>query len=246
VRGASLANQALSILAERIESGVYPGKSQLPPEQVLAAEFNVSRATIRSALGALAERGLVVRRHGVGTFVSQIARLANPLNEAEDFGHMIARSGCAAAVQFVRVTLNPPEPAVAEALRLAPGAHALEACKVFTADGQPVIYCINTVPVAILGEPLAAEALHDPQATEPLFDVLEQRCGRRTEYQIARLRAERARDCRFPDLALAPDTPLLYIEEVGYTADDTPIWHSHEYFPNSHMTFELVRDRVRR
>ncbi|MFN8500386.1 GntR family transcriptional regulator [Kouleothrix sp.] len=246
VRGASLVEQTVAILLERINSGVYARAAQLPPEHMLAAEFNVSRATIRSAIGVLAERGMVLRRHGVGTFVSQIPRLANPLNEAEDFSYMIARGGCAPGVRFVQVELAPPEPAVAAALALLPGQRALRSCKVFTADGEPVIFCVNTVPEHVLGEPLAAEALREPQLIEPLFDMLERRCGRRTQHQLAKIRAARARECRFPELALAPDTPLLFIEEVGFTADEAPIWHSYEYFPNSFMTFELVRERVRR
>jgi GntR family transcriptional regulator len=246
IRSTSLAEQAVAILIERIRGGVYPAGTQLPPEHELAAAFGVSRATIRSAIGVLAERGLVVRRHGVGTFVSQIPRLANPLNEAEDFGVMIARSGSAPGVHFVQVQMAQPAPAVAAALGLAPADEALLSSKIFTADGEPVIFCLNTVPVRVLGAALAAEALREPQLLEPMFDVLEQRCGQRTERQVAKIQATSARDCPFPDLALAPETPLLLIEEVGYTADAAPIWHSYEYFPHSHMTFELVRERARR
>jgi len=45
VRSASLADQVLDILVERIRSREYPPESQLPPENDLATEFNVSRAT---------------------------------------------------------------------------------------------------------------------------------------------------------------------------------------------------------
>ena len=190
IRGASLAAQALEILTDRIRRGVYPSGARLPPENQLAAEFNVSRATIRSAMTALAQQGLVARRHGVGTFVSQLARLTNPLNEAEDFGYMIGRSGAAPGVRFVRVELARPEPAVAAALQIDAGESALRSYKIFTADGEPVIYCVNTIPTRILGEGLAQAALRDPGVIEPLFDLLERRCGQRTEYQIARVQPQ--------------------------------------------------------
>jgi GntR family transcriptional regulator len=245
VRGASLAAQTLEILSDRIRHGVYPAGAQLPPENQLAAEFSVSRATVRSAMTALAQQGLVARRHGVGTFVSQISRLANPLNEAEDFGNMIARSGAVPAVKFLRVEIGQIEPATAAALQLGPDDQALRSYKMFTADEAPVIYCVNSIPLPILGEELARDALRDPSVIEPLFDLLERRRGQRTEYQIAKVQPEIAHDCDFPNLPLEPNHPVLFLEEVGYNASELPLWHSRSYFPKGQMSFDLIRYRVR-
>jgi GntR family transcriptional regulator len=53
-------------LAERIESGGLQAGERLPPERELARSLGVSRMTVRQALGALAERGLVDRGGGAG------------------------------------------------------------------------------------------------------------------------------------------------------------------------------------
>src|SRR5688500_19945056 len=42
----------------------------LPPERDLAEELAVSRITVRKAIEGLVEEGLLVRRQGSGTFVS--------------------------------------------------------------------------------------------------------------------------------------------------------------------------------
>ncbi len=60
-------------LASRIHDGHWPVGLTLPPEVLLCQEFGVSRQTMRHAMLALSERGLIVRRRGVGTRV--IARL---------------------------------------------------------------------------------------------------------------------------------------------------------------------------
>ncbi len=56
-------------LRERIRDGAYKAGSALPSERHLVDEFKVSRTTIRRALAALAEDGMVRAQAGSGTFV---------------------------------------------------------------------------------------------------------------------------------------------------------------------------------
>ena len=149
VRGTSLAQQAQDILTDRIKNGVYPSKSQIPPENELAAEFNVSRATIRSAISALVERGLIVRRHGIGTFVSQRSDLSNPLNEAIDFNELIAGNGFKPGIRTIKTRLLVPAGKILTALNLGPDQQVLQGYKIFTADQEPLIYCINSLPTMV-------------------------------------------------------------------------------------------------
>ncbi len=207
IRPASLAQQVLQILLDRIRQGVYPPGSQLPPENQLATEFAVSRATVRSAVETLAGRRLIVRRQGVGTFISRLSGLENPLNEAMDFAEWIAGAGYQPGYHFARVAVVPAGEHLGAALALPADARVLQTYKVFTADGEPVIYAINHIPVAVLGPALAEQAVADPCMTEPLFDFLEQRCGERSEYSIASVRAELAANCPFPGFDAKPGTP---------------------------------------
>jgi GntR family transcriptional regulator len=247
VRGKSLSAQTEEILIERIKNGVYPPGSQIPPENRLAEEFEVSRSTIRTAISTLAAQGLLVRRHGLGTFVSQRSNLSNPLNEAIDFNHLIANNGFAPAVRYVQTQLVTPKPEIATALNIEPGQPALQEYKVFSADDEPVIYCINILPAHWFDEALLQEIVDTPQITEPLYDFLEQRAQQQINFFIAKVRAEIARNCVFPELSLDPTVPVLTIEEVAYSAEETPLCYTLEYFPsNSGMSFELTRRRVRK
>ena len=54
----------------RIESGSLREGDRLPSEEQLAATMKASVGTIQKALQQLAHRGLIVREHGRGTFVS--------------------------------------------------------------------------------------------------------------------------------------------------------------------------------
>lgn len=55
---------------EAIGSGMLLPGDQLPPEKDLAADLNISRATLRNAWAYLEKTGVLSRRQGAGTFVA--------------------------------------------------------------------------------------------------------------------------------------------------------------------------------
>src|SRR5215470_13900354 len=71
------------LLAESIRRAVREGRlkpgEQLPSEPELAESLGVSRSTLRDALRILVSEGTLLRRRGVGTFVS-----TDPLMSIQD------------------------------------------------------------------------------------------------------------------------------------------------------------------
>jgi GntR family transcriptional repressor for pyruvate dehydrogenase complex len=63
------------VITEQLESMILDGTllagQKLPPERELALEFDVSRPSLREAIGNLQARGLVERKQGGGTFVNR-------------------------------------------------------------------------------------------------------------------------------------------------------------------------------
>ncbi|MCI6858956.1 MAG: GntR family transcriptional regulator, partial [Eubacterium sp.] len=59
-------------IAGKIESGIYPGGSQLPLETELCEEYGVSRITIKKATDQLVQLGLITKRRGSGSFVKEM------------------------------------------------------------------------------------------------------------------------------------------------------------------------------
>jgi GntR family transcriptional regulator len=244
VRQASLALQTEQILRDRLHDGELAPGDRLPPEHELASEFGVSRATVRAAITGLVRRGLVVQHHGVGNFVAVGTQLTNNLSEAVDLTSLLQRNELTPEIVFDEVAITQADHHVAEALRLDDGAPILESSKRFIADDTTLIYVVNSIPVAILGDDLAADVVQRPEATEPLFQFLEESAGVSTSSQLARIEAELGTDVDHPAAHLAADVPVLRLEEVGYTAATTPIWHSHSWYPPGSMSFELIRHRT--
>jgi GntR family transcriptional regulator len=247
IRQQPLSQQIEQILVERIHGGAYPPDSRLPAEVELATEFKVSRATIRSALSTLSTLGLVVRRHGAGTFVTRLPRISDPLDQAIDFQELISAHCCDPTIEYVYSGLEPAGKAIAAALQIPNDAKALVAHKVFKADGEPMIYCINTLPAGLFSPQRQEELAARQELLEPIYQVIEEETGLRVEYIVAHVRPTTARQCRFyTPLPVPAHTPVLAIDEVSYTAEGRPVFHTLEYHPENKMSFSLIRRRLRR
>jgi len=74
----SVVDRCTAAIREAILSGDIPVGSTLPPERRLAAQFDVHRGTVRSALDRLGEEGLLDVRQGRGYRVKDYRRSAGP------------------------------------------------------------------------------------------------------------------------------------------------------------------------
>ncbi len=73
--GSSRTHEVAAALRSRITQGELRAGMRLPSERTLAAQLNVSRVTVVRALTRLRLDGLLVTRHGAGTFVAATDRL---------------------------------------------------------------------------------------------------------------------------------------------------------------------------
>jgi GntR family transcriptional regulator len=235
------AQQVVQILTDRIRSGEYVPEERLPSEDGLAEELGVSRTTIRSALDVLAAQHVVFRRHGVGTFVSTLSRIANPLNQAVLFQDLIRSNGYEPGIRWLSVRVIKADAALAKSLQIAPEHATLEIRKVFTADGEPVIYCVNYVPFWVLGQPLLEEVLADPTVEEPLFDFLASRCDHGAVYFVATICPELFGESDIELSGVDGSLPTLRIDEIGYDEQERPVVRSIHHYPGSRMNFVFVR-----
>jgi DNA-binding FadR family transcriptional regulator len=64
-----------SWLREEIVSGRISLGAKLPGEEALKRSFGVDRSVVRRAVQLLREEGIVVTRHGVGSFVAAVPQL---------------------------------------------------------------------------------------------------------------------------------------------------------------------------
>jgi len=243
IRQPSLADQVQRILIDRIKVGVYPPSSQLPPENELIEEFNVSRATLRSAFSKLEERNLIQRRQGVGTFVSKQLSIANPLYQMIDYDDRIAMQGFKSGFTQLDTRIVGTDAGIADKLAIEVGAKSLRIEKVWTADDQPIIYIVNHIPLWVFEGHFSQDELTQPGLTEPFFQFFRQECKIPVDHLTSCLLPQIVENCDLPDefSAEAPNTPVLVIEDVGFTSEGKPVFYSLEHLLGAASKFETIR-----
>jgi len=243
VQNNSLTDQVENILIGRIKEGFYPAGGKLPSEIELAQELNVSKATIRSALAVLTSNGFIVRRHGIGTFVSQRAVLSNPLDLSHDFLSLISENGYKADFTEVYSRVILPDQVVREKLELEADQRVFEVHKIFTADGEAVIYSHNYIPEWLYQEQLSEEEILVPKSTEPFFSFFQNVCGQEMDYYLSDVQVGLTTE--YPAIAdlMGVDEclPMLVIDEVGYSTEGLPLNYAIEYFFGNTVIFSLRR-----
>jgi GntR family transcriptional regulator len=135
----SLRHRIADGLRERLLAGELKAGAQLPSEPELARSLGVSRSSLRAAIALLEADGLLRRRHGSGTFVTDRPLLRNDLSHNFGVSEMIAATGLDPGTAHARAAREPAPADVAAAFGIAPGTPLSALHRVRTANGKPVV-----------------------------------------------------------------------------------------------------------
>src|SRR6218665_2516766 len=98
-------------IEEAIHRGAISPGDALPSERDLATKVDVSRVTVRKAVLQLVKDGVLVQRHGSGTFVApQTQRVEQSLSQLTSFTEDMARRGMAVRAEWLDRGLSLPSP----------------------------------------------------------------------------------------------------------------------------------------
>jgi GntR family transcriptional regulator len=202
------------VLRHQIHAGAYD--DGLPGELELAAEFSVSRNTIRAALTVLKNEGLIDRGPRVGTRVAQRKydhRLDVLLGLKETFkGYGEVRNEVRAAM-----TVAAP-PSVAQRLRLQPGQQVVFVERLRYLGGLPL-----SLDLTYLAPDIGTEVLTHPLESNDVFALVEQVSGHRLGSASLALEAIPADAHSAAALQVPDGAALLMLERLTSLDDGTPV-----------------------
>lgn len=219
--------QALTELLERSEPGEV-----LPSEPRLAEQLGVSRATLREAMSALEDRGMIVRRQGVGTYVPPTIIEAG-LEELVSIESMAARVGLDVEMGESEIQHRSADPDEAKLLGVD---QVVEIRRVILAEGEPVAYLVDTIGKGLIPDSVLAKKFHGS-----VLDLLLDRGKPQLEYSRSEISATAAEGFVANRLGVSIGSVLLCFEASLFTRDGKIVDRSESYFLPGTFKFHVVR-----
>jgi GntR family transcriptional regulator len=203
------------VLEVAIQTNVLKHGEALPPERDIADHANVSRVTVRKAVDDLVRDGLLVRRHGSGTFVDKpAAKVQLALSHLTSFTEDMARRGLVARTEWLDKGVYAPSPDEIMVLGLPAGMRITRLERLRIADDRPL---------AIERASISTEFIPDPQQVETsLYAVLGQ-IGARPVRAVQRISACNLKEPDASLLGVEVGAAGLSIERISYLASGRAI-----------------------
>lgn len=211
--------QLQQVIRDAIDGGILNHGDAIPAERDLATEYEVSRITVRKAIGGLVEDGLLTRRRGAGTFVA--GRVEKSFSKLSSFTEDMAARGRKASSSWISRAPGQVNPEEAMMLGLSPGAPVLRFARIRYADEEPMALEFSTIAGYCLPSVDAVE--------DSLYGALE-RVGNRPVRALQRLRAVPFGPDHAKMLGVDAGHAGLLIERRGFRRDGRAVEFTRSYY----------------
>jgi DNA-binding GntR family transcriptional regulator len=221
-------------LAQSIEGAIADGSlptgSKLENEVLLAQRYGLSRPTVRQAVQALVDKGLLVRKRGVGTQVLQphVRRSVELTSLYDD----LSRGGEAPTTKVLSVDRIPAPADVAAELDLEPGDEIVALRRLRFTRGEPLALMTNYLPGRF-------DPSLDELAERGLYQYLRSRgVHLRVAHQRIGARLARADEARL--LEEPPRSALLTMQRTAFDDQGAAVEHGRHAYRASRYDFETT------
>lgn len=223
--------QVESLLRELIRQPEYQNGALLPDEVALAAELGVSRGTVRSGISKLVFEGLLDRKAGIGTRVSN-RNVESGIREWHSFTREMASKGIIVENFKLTYHLVPATKEAMQALQLDSARTLWRLDRVRGWSGQPVLHTMSWFHSRL--------GLKGNEATnQPLYEMIEQATGVRPHHAREDFLAVSADAQMARQLDVEKGCPLLLRRHTVYDAGNRPFEYAEVRYVSSRFALTL-------
>jgi len=210
--------QLYDILKKKIESSEWAIGSQIPTEEVLCKMFDVSRATVRTAVLELVRQGYLKRQQGKGTFIFRNV-ISEGLTMLTSFRELLFEEDLHVSTSVLARTVMMPVDDMDIQLNIEKDKHVIYIKRMRFIDNEPALLQETYIPYHIC--PLLLE---DDIENNSLFDLFEKKYGIKITkvknyIEIAHLTEDEARL-----LSLTAGTPAVLLTQYFYSGETLVIY----------------------
>jgi DNA-binding GntR family transcriptional regulator len=224
-------------VAEQLEQSIIAGTlapgARLPNEIVLADQLSLSRPTMRQAIRHLVDKGLLVRKRGVGTQVVRSQSQVRRSIELSSLHDDLARAGQEPSTTVRDLRVVPAPEKVATALDLPTGSPVLRIRRLRCARGEPLALMTNYLPKDLVQ--LTAAALEE----RGLYEIL-RHAGIQLRVARQTIGARPATATQAKDLREPKGAALLTMTRTAYDDVGRAVEYGSHLYRASRYSFELT------
>lgn len=239
INSVPLHTQASNYMREKIYNREWNVDEQIPTELELTNMLGMSRGTIKRAIKALVDEGLLVQIRGKGTFVTR-PNITHPSgNCLLSFAESLHAQGIDFETQVVEQTVTTADEFLASRLQIPVNAPILYLRRIRTVEGEPIMYIENRLNL------MAVPGLDKVDfEREALFNAIERCAGKRIGYSQARYAAKIAGEKRGMILGVGEEAPVLHLEQLVFLSDNHPIEWGNVWLRANRYVVGTVLQRV--
>lgn len=237
--GGTKSQQLFLLLKDAIVSGRMAPGTKIPGELKLAEEHRVSRVTVRRALEALTEEGLISRQPGVGTLVCErpVGATVMTASVSSLLPNMLKMSE-SSRVRLMEFGYSYPSDTIRERLKMAEDERTQRSVRVRLAEDKPFSYLTTHVP-----ERIASNYGEADLATTPLFELLE-RSGVLVDHATQSISAILATKEVADALDVAVGSPLISLTRVVFDQGGQGVEYLHALYRPDRYRIEIDLNRA--
>lgn len=223
--------QLTTRLEQAIREDVLPPGARLENEIALGHRLGLSRPTVRRAIQELVDKGLLVRRRGIGTQVvhGKVTRSVDLTSLYED----LSRSGQTPETRVIATEVRGATGDEAERLTIGAGDPVLHLVRLRFADGVPLAILDNTLPTEF------ADIAREDLETRGLYQVLRER-GVTMRIANQRIGAREATGRESELLELKKAAAVLTMERTAFDTGGRAVEYGQHCYRPDLYSFEIT------
>ena len=232
--------QLMELLKELFRQQKWAPGEQIPGEQSLCETYGISRTVVRQALRELELEGVITRRKGKGTFISEPKISEGLIQKLTGFYQDMVERGLNPVTRVLHQNVVRANEKVARFLNIQPETEVVDIERLRFIDDEPIQLVTTYIPYHIFPPLATVDLTH-----RSLYEFLEKEGGiyltRGTRY----IEAVLANQTEAALLGIERGAPLLMLDSVSYAENNLPIEYYHALHRGDRSRFEVELVRMR-
>ncbi|HAR3975244.1 TPA: GntR family transcriptional regulator [Staphylococcus aureus] len=208
---------------------------QLPSNLSIARELNVKTDDVYEAIQALITEQVIKDNFEEGTSVKSLPPFFYPLNELISIGQMIKNAGFECGTEYLNFDEQPATMLDANLLSVEEGYPVTIIERLRTADGEPVVYCLDKIAKKEL------TCTEHQMSNGSILSAIKEQSNHNICYADTEIEAVNYEPRISEVLNASPHEGLILLKITHYNESDEPILYSLNYMKNSLVQFKITR-----